>query len=109
HLIADGDPVAALDQSRDVAFGGMKRDAAHRNGVLLVLIARRKRDLELTRGHYRVFEEELVEIAEAEHEERVGNLLLDAVVLPHQRRGGVAHRDLPLGSKTLRVDPPKFD
>src|SRR5436190_8082266 len=29
YLIADGDAVAALDQSRDVAFGGVVGDAAH--------------------------------------------------------------------------------
>ena len=35
----------------------------------------------------RVFEEELVEIAQPEHQQRARNLLLDRVVLPHQRRG----------------------
>ena len=38
----------------------------------------------------RVFEKQLVEIAQAEHQQRVRHLLLDAVVLPHQRRGSVS-------------------
>ena len=46
-------------------------------------------DFEFARGEDGVFEEELVEIAEAEEQEGVGDLLFDGVVLPHQRRGGV--------------------
>ena len=91
HLVADGDAVALLDEARDVAFGGMERDAAHGNGVALFLVARGEGDFEFARGGDGVFEEELVEIAQAEHQQGVGDLLLDAVVLPHQRRGGVGH------------------
>ena len=90
HLVADGDAVALLDQPRDVAFGRVIGHAAHRDGGALFLVARGERDLELARGGDGVLEEQLVEIAQAEHEQRVGHLLLDAVVLPHQRRGGVS-------------------
>jgi hypothetical protein len=34
-------------------------------------------------------EKQLVEIAQAEHRQGIGNLLFDAVVLPHERRGGI--------------------
>ncbi len=91
HLIADGDAVALLDEARDVAFGGVEGDAAHGDGVALFLIARGEGDFEFARGGHGVFEEELVKIAEAKHEQGIGHLLLDAVVLPHQRRGGVGH------------------
>ena len=72
----------------------MIRDAAHRDGGALFLIARGERDLEFARGNHRVLEEQLVEIAQPEHQQRVRDLLLDAVVLPHQRRGGVRHAHL---------------
>ena len=89
HLIADGDAVALLDQPRDVVFGGMIGDAAHRNRLALFLVAGGERDLELAGGGDGVVVEQLVEIAQPEHQQRVGDLLLDAVVLPHQRRGGL--------------------
>ena len=53
------------------------------------LVAGGEGDFEFARGDDGVFEEEFVEIAEAEHQQGVGDLLLDGVVLPHQRRGGV--------------------
>ena len=90
HLVADGDAVALLDEARDVAFGRVVRHAAHRDGRALFLVARGERDFELARRGDGVFEEQLVEIAQAEHQQGVGHLLLDAVVLPHQRRGGVS-------------------
>ena len=71
HLVADGDAIALLDQARDVAFGGVVGDAAHGNGRALFLVARGERDFELARGSHGVFEEELVEIAQAEHQQGV--------------------------------------
>ena len=91
HLVADGDAVSFLDEARDVAFGGMVGDAAHGDGRALFLVARGEGDFELAGGGDGVLEEELVEIAQAEHEQGLGHLLLDAVVLPHERRGGVTH------------------
>jgi hypothetical protein len=87
HLVADGHAIAAPDQPRDVAFGRMIRHAAHRDGRAFFLVARGERDFEFARGRDGVFEEELVEIAEPEHQQRAGDLLLHGVVLPHQRRG----------------------
>jgi len=54
-------------------------------------IARGEGDFEFARGHYGVLEEELVNISEAEHQQGVGDLLLDTVVLPHKRRRCVTH------------------
>ena len=89
HLVADGHAVALLDQARDVTFGGMVGHAAHGDGGALFLVARGEGDFKLARGYHGVFEEQLVEIAQPEHQQGVGNLLFDAVVLPHQRRGCV--------------------
>ena len=91
HLVADGDAVALLNQARDVAFGRVVRHAAHGNGGALFLVARGQRDFELARGGDGVFEEQLVEIAQPEHQQRVRDLLLDGVVLPHQRRCRCVH------------------
>src|SRR5262245_46344869 len=76
------------EQLADVAVSGVIRDAAHGNGDVLFAAARGKGDLEHARGNDGVFVEQLVEVTQAEHEQRVGVLLLDRVVLPHQRRGG---------------------
>ncbi len=91
HLVADGDAMALLDEARDVAFGGVIGHAAHGDGGALFLVAGGEGDFEFARGHDGVFEEELVEIAQAEQQEGVRHLLFDAVVLPHQRRGGIRH------------------
>ncbi len=97
HLIADGDAVALLDQARDVVFGGVIRHAAHRNRLALFLVARGERDFELAGGGDGVVVEQLVEVAEPEHQQRVRHLLLDAVVLPHEWSGGVGgHREVQL-------------
>ncbi len=55
-------------------------------GVALFFVAGGESDFEFTRGSDGVFKEEFVEVAEAEHEQRARDLLLDGVVLAHQRR-----------------------
>ena len=90
HLVADGDAEAFLDQARNVALGRVIGHAAHRDGLTLFLVARGEGDFELAGGGDGVFKEELVEVAQAEHQQGAGNLLLDGVVLPHQRRGGLS-------------------
>ena len=71
HLVADGHAVALLDQPRDVAFGRVVRHAAHGDGRAFFLVARGERDFQLARGDDGVFEEQLVEIAQPEHQQRV--------------------------------------
>src|SRR5207244_4237063 len=44
HLIADGDAVAFLDETRDVVFGGVIGDAAHGDGGAFFLVARGEGD-----------------------------------------------------------------
>ena len=94
HLVADGYAIALLDKAGDVALGGVVRDAAHGDGHTFLFVARGERDFELARCHHGVVEKELVEIPEAEQEQRVGDRLLDRVVLPHQRRGSFGGQGL---------------
>ena len=86
-LIADGNAISAPDQARDVAFGRMIGHAAHGYSGAFLFVAGGEGDFQFARGEDGVIEEELVEIAQAEHEQGAGNLLFDGVVLPHQRRG----------------------
>jgi hypothetical protein len=65
----------------------MIRDAAHGDGLTLFLVAGGKSNFQFARGGDGVLEEKLVEIAQAEHQQRVGDLLLERVVLAHEWRG----------------------
>jgi hypothetical protein len=76
HLVADGHAIALLDEARDVAFGRVVGHAAHGDGRAFFLVARGERDFQLARGHHGVFEEQLVEIAQAEHQQRLGTCCL---------------------------------
>src|SRR6266480_844786 len=55
HLIADRDLEAGANQARDVAFGGVVRNATHGNRLALLAVARGESDLKLARGDDRVF------------------------------------------------------
>ena len=96
HLLAERHPEALLDEPRHVAGDRVVGHPAHRDrGAVAVLGPRGEGDLERARGHHRVLEEELVEVAHPEEEEGVGVLGLHAVVLLHGRResgaGGDGH------------------
>ena len=87
-LLDDGDAEALAHQPRDVAVGGVKRHAAHRNRAAgRVLRSRRQRQLERARGGERVLVEHLVEVPHAEEHEGVAVLALRVEVLAHGRRG----------------------
>ena len=85
-LLADGDAVALAYESRDVVGDGVVRDAAHGDGLAALLVPRGERDLKLARARDGVLEEQLVEVAEAEEEERAGVLPLELLVLPQHGR-----------------------
>ena len=82
-LIADSDAISAPDQARDIAFGRMIRHAAHWYGGAFFFVAGGEGDFQLARGQNRVVEEELIEVAEAIHQQGAGNLLFNRVILPH--------------------------
>ena len=82
HLIAHGDLAARAEDARDVAVERVVRDAAHRHRAALG-----ERDVEELRAGDRVLEKHLVEITEAEEQQRVlGQLAFDAAILRHHRR-----------------------
>src|SRR5208337_768823 len=80
------------DELGDVVLGRVVGHAAHRHGDAFLLVARGQRDLQLARSDHRILEEQLVEIAQAKEDKRVGVFFLDRGVLPHQWRGRLAHR-----------------
>ena len=86
HLFADRDAKALADQRQKVALGGMDRHAAHRDIVAGVLAALGQRDVERLGGGGGIVEEQLVEIAHAIEQQRVGVPCLDLEILCHHWR-----------------------
>ena len=102
NLIADGDLASGLENARDVTVGGMEGDAAHRDDAALG-----ERDVEQLRAALRVLEEHLVEIAEAEQQQRIfRQLAFDAAILRHHGRelGFAGHAGATLGEVRQRVE-----
>ena len=97
-LVADRDLEPLLEQLRDVAARRVVGDPAHRDPVV-ALGAGGERDLEGLRGGEGVLEEHLVEVAEPEEEDRVGDPRLRLEVLPHHRGRGLG--DLRHGRRVL--------
>ncbi len=95
HLIANRNLESGADQPRDVTFGGVVRNAAHRNGLALFAIPRSERDLQFSRGYDRVFIKKFVEIAQAKEQQRMRVARLDGVILLHQRCCRLAHSLIP--------------
>ena len=86
HLLDNGNAETAADQPRQIGLGLGDRHAAHLYGLALMLTARGQRDIERRRGRLRIREEQLVEIAHAEEQQRVLMVCLDGKPLRH--RGG---------------------
>ena len=87
-LLADSDLVALGDEAGDVSVARMVGDTAHRRLILrrLAAVARREREIQLARGELCVLVEHLVEVAQAEKEDRILILFLDLQILLHHRR-----------------------
>ena len=87
RLLADGDLVALGDQAGDVGVGGVVWDAAHGHllleGLRLVLVAGGQHQIQLARSGLCVVAEHLVEIPQAEKEDRLLILFLDFQILAH--------------------------
>ncbi len=81
-LLTDGDLLALVEQALDVASRRMVGDPAH-GGV----VALGQREVEQGAHRDGVLLEHLIEVAEAEEEDRIGVLLLDLTVLDHHRSG----------------------
>ena len=91
HLLADGHPVALLNQPVNVALDGVVGNAAHGDRRAAFFIARGQGDLQLARRHHRVFVKHLVEVPQPEKQKGLGVLLLDCGVLPHERCRRLRH------------------
>ena len=87
-LFGDGDAFAGLEQAGDVALGGVVGHAAHRGAAAVG-----EGHVEDGRGGFRVLEEHLVEVPEAEEQDHVrGQGFPHGLVLGHHRgSGGCGH------------------
>ena len=92
HLLGHGHAKAAPDQPRQIIFRRMHRHAAHGNRRPAMRPARGQRDIQRRRGSFGVGEEQLIEIAHAEEDQRIRVLRLGGKPLRHRRgrAGGVA-------------------
>ena len=94
ELVAEGHAEAAAHQLSAVALGGVVGDARHRHpaDALAALLAG-EGELQQAREQQGIFEEELVEVAEAveQHALRMGRLELH-VVTQHRAEGGRVHQ-----------------
>ncbi|OPZ67840.1 MAG: hypothetical protein BWY81_01123 [Firmicutes bacterium ADurb.Bin467] len=86
HLLADRDLVPPLDQLCEVHVHRVKRHAAHRRALGEAAIPPGQRQFQLAGDEHGVLEEHLVEVAEAEKQDRVPVPLLHLEVLLHHRR-----------------------
>jgi hypothetical protein len=85
-LFAHGDAMAEPDQLLQIVVGGVDRHAAHRDVLAEMLAAFGERDAEGAAGDFRVFEEQLVEVAHAVEQQRIRVRCLDLDELLHHRR-----------------------
>ena len=81
RLFGNGDFVPGLNQARQVRFGGMIRNACHRDTLSLAHIAARQHHLADIRDDTRIVVEGFVKIAQPEKDDGVRVLLLDTEVL----------------------------
>ncbi|OQA28916.1 MAG: hypothetical protein BWY59_00619 [Verrucomicrobia bacterium ADurb.Bin345] len=87
HLVADRDGPPRLNHPREVAVNGAHRHPGHRDArVFFRAVARRERQPEQFGGFNRVFEEELVEIAHPEEQQRIPALRFGFEVLAQHGR-----------------------
>ena len=85
HLLADGDLDARLDELGQVAVEGVVRDARERHLLLGPLVPRSQDDTQHLGRDLGVLAEGLVEVPEAEEQQRPWMLRLDCLILGHKR------------------------
>ena len=99
HLFGDSDPVAALDQPRQIGIGGMHRHPAHRDRHAGMFAAPGQRDIERGSSSGGIIEEKFVKIAHAEEQQAIGRFVLQRQILCNHRRGGGKCRERGSGSR----------
>ena len=85
-LLADRDGLAEPHEPPEVGLHGVHGHAGHRNRLAARLAAARQRDVDELGRAPSVVVEELVEVAHAIEQQRIGEPRLDGVVLLHDRR-----------------------
>ena len=85
-LLADRHLEPGADQAGEIGFGGVDRDAAHRDVGALVPAALGQRDVERLRRGDRIVKEQLEKIAHPEEQQAARMGAFDLVILRHDRR-----------------------
>ncbi len=93
HLLADGHVVAFFDQAGQVIFHRVVGNAGHGHARAFSHVAGSQDDVQLARGNLGVLVERLVEIAQAEEEDRLGILALDFQILLPDGGDVFRHKD----------------
>jgi hypothetical protein len=101
HLVADGHAAAGGHQAAQVGLQRVRGDAGER-GLAAAVVARGEREVEELRPFHRVVVEVLVEVADAEEDERVRVARLHLAPLQHQRSVFGRHRR---GRRGARREP----
>ena len=86
ELFADRHAATHLEQAGDVFIHGLYGDAREGNVPLSAVVPRGEGESQQAAPLLRVLEEHLVEVADAEEEERIGVARLDVEILPDERR-----------------------
>ena len=87
-LLGDRDAMPGADQPREIGFGGVDGNAAHRHRLPVMFAARGQRDVERRSGRLGIVEEQLEKVAHAIEEQAVPRLCLQRPILRHHRRCG---------------------
>ena len=88
-LFGDGHAAPRADQTGEVILRRMDRNAAHRDRRAAVFAPAGERDIEHAGGNFRVFEEQLEEIAHAVEQQAATGLCLQRKILRHHRSWGM--------------------
>ena len=86
QLLADGDPMAERDQAVEVVVGALDWDPAHADVLAFMLAALREDNAQRPACDFRVFEEQLVEVAHPVEQQATRIDRLDFQILRHHRR-----------------------
>jgi hypothetical protein len=97
-LLGDCDPVACLDQPREIGFGRVDWNAAHRDRLARIGSSLGQGDIEAGGGNPGVIEEQFEEIAHPIEQQSVARFFLEALVLRHHRGRGVGSGHCCTGS-----------
>ena len=106
-LVADSDAAIVAQEAADVDLGGVIRDAAHGHIFTFLGAAASEREIQQFSGFDGIVVEHLIEIAEAEHEDGMGMLLFDGLILAHHGSEFITGRHRQSYSERMVVTNPR--